>query len=95
MEKTPRQLAEDRITLSEEYSRYSGIYADLIKKQADYFNAERKDHKSDNATQKAFDATEDGVKIAQVKQKLKTIEKKMSAINTLLRLLENEAKNLY
>lgn len=95
MEKTPRQLAEERIVLSEEYARYSGQYAELLKIQADYFNKERGNHKSDNATQKSFDSTEDGVRMHIIKQKLKSIEKKMSAINTLLRLLENEAKNLY
>ena len=92
---TPRELSEKRLKLSEEYSRYSGEYANHIKKQADYFNEHRPEHKSDNATQKAFDATPDGVRMAILKLKLKALEKEMSAINTHLRLLENEAKNLY
>ncbi len=93
--KTPHQIAEDRITMAEEYSRYSGQYAALIKVQADYFGAQRENHKSDNACQKAFDRTDDGVKMAIIKMKLKALEKQMSASNTMLRLLENEAKALY
>jgi hypothetical protein len=95
MKKTPHQIAEERMGMAEEYSRYSGQFAELVKKQADYFKLERPNHKSDNATQKAWDATEDGVKMTIIKLKLKSIEKMMSASNTMLRLLENEAKNLY
>lgn len=95
MNKTPHQLSEDRIALSEEYSRYAGEYAQHIKLQADFFNSNREKHKSDNATQKAFDATDAGVRMAILRLKLKAIEKQMSAYNTHLRLLENEAKNLY
>lgn len=95
MNKTPHQIAEERMGMAEEYSRYSGEYAKLIKAQADFFGAERVNHKSDTACQRAFDRTEDGVKMAVIKMKLKAIEKQLSASNTMLRLLENEAKNLY
>lgn len=93
--KTPHEISEERIRLSEEYSRYSGQFAKLIKLRADYFNANRSNHKSDTATNRAFESTEDGVLMEVIKQKLKAIEKQMSAYNTHLRLLENEAKNLY
>lgn len=95
MSKTPHELSDDRLKLSEEYSRYSGEYAQHVKLQADHFNQHRWKYKSDNATQKAFDATEAGVRMIILKLKLKAIEKEMSAINTHLRLLENEARNLY
>lgn len=93
--KSPHAISEERIKLSEEYSRYAGQLAKLLKVQADYFNNHRHEHKSDTATQRAFEATEDGVTFAVLKLKLKSIEKTMSAYNTHLRLLENEAKNLY
>lgn len=92
---TPHEMAEKRIELAEEYSRYSGEWAKLVKEQADYFFVHRSKHKSDNACQKSFDRTDDGVKMTVIKQKLKSIEKMMSALNTSLRLAENEAKNLY
>lgn len=92
---TPHQISEKRLLLAEEYSRYSGEYAQLVTVQAQFFNENREKHKSDTATFKAFDVTDDGVKMTILKLKLKSIEKSMSAYNTHLRLLENEAKNLY
>lgn len=93
--KTPHQMAEDLMDLSEQYSRYSGEYAEHIKLQADYFNTFRENFKSDNATQKAFDATPAGVKLVILKLKLKALEKQMSANRTFLRLAENEAHGVY
>jgi hypothetical protein len=92
---TPHQISDARIGLAEEYSKYCGQLADLMKKQAEHFNTYRNDFKSDKATERAFDATDDGVKMAIIKLKLKSIEKTLSAYNSHLRLLENEAKNLY
>jgi len=92
---TPHEMAEKLITLSEEYSRYSGEYAQHIKLQADYFNTFRENHKSDTATQRAFDATEAGVKLVILKLKLKALEKQMSSLRTFLRLAENEAHGIY
>lgn len=91
----PHEISEARIKLSEEYSRFAGEYTKLIKAQADFFNENRANHKSDTSTQRSFEMTDDGVKLVTLKWKLKTIEKTMSAYNTHLRLLENEAKNLY
>lgn len=95
MDKTPHQLSDERLFLSEEYSRYSGEYVKCMKKRADFFNANRKEHKSDTACQRAWESTDDGVLMEGLKMKLKAIEKRMSALNTALRLAENEAKNLY
>ena len=95
MNKTPHQLAEERVGMAEEYSRYSGMFADYNKKRAIHFREERKNHKSDTATERAWEMTPDGVNMMAVKMKLKALEKQLSASNTMLRLLENEAKNLY
>lgn len=93
--KTPHELANDLMLLAEQFSRYSGEYAEHIKIQADFCNAHREAYKSDTATQRAFDSTDSGVKMAVLKMKLKALEKKMSAIRTFLRHAEVEAKNLY
>lgn len=91
----PHEMANRRLELSEEYSRLSDEFAQHYKFQAEFFNLNRDKYKSDNATQKAFDATTDGVRMVILKLKLKSIEKTMSALNTALRLAENQAKNLY
>lgn len=95
MQKTPRQLADERIGMAEEFSRYSGLLAELIKKRAEHYKLERINHKSDTAVERAWERTNEGVQMTIIKLKLKAIEKKMSASNTMLRLLENEAKSLY
>lgn len=93
--KSPHQIAEERVGMAEEYSRYSGMFADLIKKRADHFKTERPNHKSDTAVERAWEQIPDGVQMTILKLKLKALEKQMSASNTMLRLLENESKNLY
>lgn len=95
IEKTPHQLAEARIGLAEEYSRYSGQYATLIKSRAVFFKEHRIDYKSDTATQRAFELTDDGVKLEVIKAKLKSIEKTLSAYKTMLELKTNEARGIY
>lgn len=95
MNKLPLQLAEERIGMAEEYSRYSGQFAELVKIQAQFFKDNREKHKSDTATQRAYELTDQGVRMTIIKMKLKAIEKQLSASNTMLRLLENQAKNLY
>jgi len=93
--KSPHQLAEERIGMAEEYSRYSGLYAEMIKHRAEHYKNHRHNFKSDTAVQREWEMTEKGVQMEIIKMKLKTIEKKMSATATMLRLLENEAKNIY
>lgn len=95
MEKTPRQYAKELMVLSDEYSKLSALYADCIKDQAKFFHENRDKHKSDNATQKAFELTERGIVMTVAKLKLKSKEKEMSSIKTMLRLLETEAKNQF
>jgi len=93
--KTPRQLCDEKLKLSEEYSRYSGYLINSIKEQADFFNTNRESYTSDKACERAFEASEGGIKLLTVKQKLKTIEKKMSAISSSLEVAKNEALGVY
>lgn len=93
--KSPHILAEERLNLSEEYSRYSGELAKLIKKQAEYYVEHRPEYKSDTAVERAFQNTQDGVTLTIVKLKLKSLEKQMSAIKTMLDTLTEEARGLY
>ena len=95
MNKSPHQLAEERMGMAEEYSRYSGLFAEMIKFRAEHYQKHREKFKSDIACERDWEMTEQGVQMTIIKLKLKSIEKKMSASNTMLRLLENEAKNLY
>ena len=93
--KNPNQLAEERMTLSEEYSKYSGELAKLIKAEAEYYNLHRSEYKSDTAVKRAFEVTDDGVRITIIKLKLKSLQMQMSAIKTVLEVKTNEAHGIY
>lgn len=94
-DKTPSQLAKARISLAEEYSRYSGEWAKLVQSRAKFFKDSRPTFKSDTACQRGFELTDDGVKMEVIKAKLKSIEKLLSAYKTMLELKSNEARGLY
>lgn len=93
--KTPHQLAEERMGMAEEYSRYSIDLALLVNLRAEHFKDVRETYKSDTACERAWERTPAGVQMTVIKLKLKAIEKQMSASNTMLRLMENEARALY
>lgn len=92
---TPHEISDKLVELSEEYSRFSGEMARMIKTEAEYFNANRVNHKSDTAVMRAFAVTEEGVKLVVLRLKLRSLEKTMSALKTHLRMLEIEARGEY
>lgn len=92
--RTPREYIDELETLTDQYSKLNEYWASLMKVQADFFEVYRESYKSDNACQKAFDRTNDGVQMQITKAKIKSHEKKMSTIKTALRLLDSEARNL-
>lgn len=95
MNRNPHQLAEDLLTLSEEYSRCISDLIELTTSQAKFFNENRVNHKSDTACERSFLVTTDGVKMTNTELRMKAIDRELAAIKNYLRVLENEAKNLY
>ena len=95
MQKSPHQLAEERVGMAEEYSRYSGLYAEMVKLRAEHYRTHRPNLKSDTACEREWEMTEKGTQMTIIKMKLRVIERQLSASNTMLRVLENEAKSLY
>lgn len=93
--KTPHELAEERMKMSEEFSAYSGILAKLKRKEAEYYVANRPTMNSDTAVKRAFSLTEDGIKLGEVKLKLAALKVQMSAHKTMLETLTEEARGLY
>lgn len=93
--KTPHTLAEENLTLSEQYSQYSGELAKLTKVEGEYYKVERPQHKSDTSVARAFQTSEEGIKMTIVKLKLKSIEKQMGANKLMIEVASNEARGLY
>lgn len=93
--KTPHALAEERYQMSVEYSAYSGELAKMIKTEAEFYVSRRAEFKSDTALQRNFDVSDDGVKMATLKLKIKALEKSMAALKTLIDVATEEARGLY
>lgn len=91
--KTPHQLADDRIMLSAEFGQLSEELGGLIEKQVAYFNANRPVYKSDKATERMWDGTEEGIRTMKIKLRLKSLEKQMSSITQMLNVLNGESRN--
>lgn len=95
LELTPGQLSEELIKLADRYSKAGEIKIKLIRTHALYYQAFRADYKSDAGCERAWELTNDGLNLLEISQKLKNIEKKMSAIKSLLRTREAETNNQY
>lgn len=86
-------IAETRIELSALYSYFSGQLEQVLFTKPDVWLEIRKGVKSDKAADKEYEALEDGKKEVIFRYRLKRIEKMLSSMSTMLRLLEGEAKN--
>lgn len=95
MDRTPREIAERRVELSSEYSQCADDLSDILEIKATAWLSMRENHKSDKATDMAWDATELGIKEMRLRLKMKALEKKLSAARTYLEVMNTEAKNQY
>lgn len=95
LSKSPHALADELMELSQQYSLYSGELAKLTKAEGEHYERERPNHKSDTAVARAFQISQDGVRMTIVKLKLQSISKEMSAIKTMIEVATNEARGLY
>lgn len=83
-----RDMADEYGKLGEEYNRLKQLY--VI-----WWGVERPKFKSDTSAERAWDLTDEGQMMDELKLKMKVKEKKMSADKTYLKVLENEARGLY
>lgn len=95
MEKTPHQLAEERLTISNEFARLGQRKVELKAIFADYYNENRKEHKSDASIERAFDMTKDGLELMVIREKMKAKLMRMSALKTFIDVANMEARNQY
>lgn len=92
---SPHELAEMKLELSSIYARMSELLMTILKKKPLMWNEIRKGVKSDTSAERAWEATEEGLQQMELTQWLKVSEKMISAINSMLRVYEAEAKNLH
>lgn len=92
---TPNEIADERVRLAGEYARDSELITEILTHKATLWMELRKDHKSDKATDKAWDATPLGIDEMRLRFKMKASEKMLSALKSKLEVLEGEARNTY
>lgn len=91
----PRQVSEFRVYLAALYSlRAAEMQGVLAAKPAAWLNLRAKKN-SDGATDKEWERTEPGQREIQLKWELRRIDKLNSALASMLRVMEAEARNQY
>ena len=92
---TPGQLAEHRLKIAHDYSLLGEKKVELMKLRALFYQSFREGVKSDAALERKWETTVDGLLLMEIREKMKSIEHKLSAIRTLLEVRNNEARNQY
>jgi hypothetical protein len=95
MERSPHQLAEDRLQLAADYSAASEALERILSVKPATWQNLRESTKSDKAADKLWEATALGIEEMQLRMKCKRIEKQMSAIKTMVDIYQGEARNNY
>ena len=92
---TPSELSDYRLKVSVEYAFWSDRLAEIISRKAPTWMKLRENSKSDKATDRAWECTEDGVNETSIRQRLKGWEKLLSGLNTRITVLQGESRNLF
>lgn len=91
----PHSCADYRALLSGEYSFYAGMLGEILKLKPATWNTQRSNFKSDKACDRWYESTEMGINETGIELILKRITTLMTGLNSLIRMNENEAKNIH
>lgn len=80
----PTTAVTDRAVLSGYYSFYSQQLEEILMRKPNMWLYLRKSHKSDKATDRAYEMTEDGLNELGLTMRMKRLEKMMSALKTII-----------
>lgn len=89
----PHALAEEKLTISGEYERLSEQLSEIDILRPAIWIEIKKDCKSDKEADMKWDMTEMGKEEIKIRARLKWIDKRTSAISSMLRVLETEWRN--
>lgn len=91
--KTPHQIAEERYEFAALYASLSGELENILERKPAIWTQLRDTVKSDTACERLYQASADGIREMQIKLRLKSLEKQMSAARTMLDVMSAEARN--
>lgn len=92
---TPREAVEKKERLTAEHTKLTERMIDIVKEKGKIWLDMRAELKTDTQANRAYDASPLGIEEAQIKLRMKSIDKEISSVNSIIRNAENEAKNLY
>jgi len=91
----PHKLAEERLELAYQHSVQGQRLVEIKVEKARKWDEFKKEYKSDTATEKAWERTELGLEEMKLRASMKSKELRMSAIKTMIEVLNDEARNYY
>ena len=92
---TPEELVEEKCKNTDHYVKLAEIKTQKEKLKALWWETKREDYKSDASTERAWERTKDGLEEKEVATKMKAKLMKISSINSLIHVRENEAHNQF
>lgn len=92
---TPRQMAEERLKLSDDYLKMSEALGAILTKKTVKWSEIRANCKSDKQADMQWDATDEGTEEMRLRLMLKAVEKRMSALKTMLEVMAGESRNQF
>ena len=87
------EAATDRSILSGEYAWICGQLETILQRKPAIWNTLRKEVKSDTAAERAWEQTSDGLNEAGLRLRLKSVEKMMQGLGSILKMAEGESRN--
>lgn len=95
MRHSPHELAEQRLELSAEYGRYSEELEIVLLEKPRTWRTLRGTVKSDTAADRLWEETDQGRDEIRLRLRMKALDKKFSAIKTMLDVYQGEARNQF
>ncbi len=92
---TPRQAVDRKEQLTADYIGLNEKLKVIMKEKPRAWMEMRKLAKNGKETDMYWYASDMGMEEVQIKLSMKSIEKEISSLNSLLKTAENEARNLY
>lgn len=94
---TPGELSEIRLWLAGRYAYLNGELTQILIRKPEKWRAIRYsgEVKSDSATDRWWDGTEDGMNEMKIRLEQKSIEKLLSATKTRIEILQGESRSQF
>jgi hypothetical protein len=92
---TPHEAADKKVEMASLYSTLSEQLERILETKPKEWIALRSNAKSAKEADRLWEGSEMGISEMKLKMKMDRVEKEISALNSFIRVSENEARQLY